>query len=85
MYKGGVYSRAKFFDSVQLFGEGGSDTAVLFDTDSNDQFTGTKDDGRFVSPHNGGLDYRYSSFETSTVLRRDRKRQGRIQRFRIGR
>ena len=64
IYLAGVYSRAKFFESVDIYGNGGSDTAILYNTANDDDFTGTKDEGQFTS---SGIDYSYFSFETATV------------------
>lgn len=67
LYLGGVYHRAKFFDSVEIDGRGGVDTAILYGTPSDDLFTATKDEGSFTSPHGGGIDYSYKGFELVTA------------------
>ncbi len=67
LYLGGVYHRAKFFDSVEIDGLGGVDTAILYGTPSDDLFTATKDEGSFTSPHGGGIDYSYKGFELVTA------------------
>ncbi len=64
LYKGGVFCRAKFFESVDIDGGDGEDTAILYGTPGDDQFTATKDEGAFESTVDGGFSYAYERIET---------------------
>ncbi|MDI9432834.1 MAG: S8 family serine peptidase [Planctomycetota bacterium] len=66
IYLNGVYSRAKFFDSVNIYGNGGNDEAIVYDTPGSDLFKATKDDGQHVA-NDGAIEYNYFSFETVTA------------------
>ena len=66
IYLNGVYSRAKFFDSVNIYGNGGNDQAIVYDTPGSDLFKATKDDGQHVA-NDGAIEYNYFSFETVTA------------------
>ncbi|MGQ9762193.1 MAG: SBBP repeat-containing protein [Thermogutta sp.] len=44
------YLRAKFFDSVEVFADGGGDQAVFYDSPGNDEFTGSWKYGRMTGP-----------------------------------
>ena len=66
IYQNGIWSRAKFFDSVNIYGNGGNDEALVYDTPGNDAFSATKDEGRHVAA-GGTIEYDYFSFETVTA------------------
>lgn len=66
IYQNSIWSRAKFFDSVDIFGNGGNDEALVYDTPGNDAFNATKDDGQHVAA-GGTIEYNYFSFETVTA------------------
>lgn len=62
LYQGDVYFRAKFFDSVEIDGNGGEDTAILQGTRGNDEFRVSRDEGSFQS--GDGVEYLYHDFES---------------------
>ena len=63
LYQGGVYSRAKYFESVHIDGGGDDDRAIFYGTPGDDQLTATKDEGTYESSAAGGFSYVYADVE----------------------